>query len=389
MAQQHDADFQTFAMLRELGVSGELVDVERENSNGPVEPYDPNQIDVLTRTPTINLVLSRLKRGKIDLQPDFQRAAGIWNDDNQSRLIESMLLRIPLPAFYAAETQDDAWAIVDGIQRLTSIARFMAPELTPFQPLKLKGLNYLAFEGASFEDLPGHLQTRLEETEIVLHLIRLGTPDAAKFNIFARLNTGGLPLTTQELRHALIPGPARGILAELADSFEFLAATDGSVASSRMADREMVLRFIAFLLIDPKSYGEKDFDQFLRKSMQQINNLPDSEIDHIKLEFTRSMNAAQEIFGPYAFRKRYVAKSNRFPINKALFEALGVTLARRSPQQLKALITQREAVVSGFMALMSNDTRFEQSISMSTGDPARVRYRFTTLDGMLSNFDRR
>lgn len=114
----------------ELDSAGLSTGVEREVSGEEAirEPFDPEKIDVATRTPTVALLLSRIQRGALDLQPDFQRLAGIWTQQAQSRLIESMLLRLPLPTFYAAEADDARWVMVDGIQRLTAMARFIAPE---------------------------------------------------------------------------------------------------------------------------------------------------------------------------------------------------------------------------------------------------------------------
>lgn len=85
------------------------------------------------------------------------------------------------------------------------------------------------------------------------------------FNIFARINTGGRPLTRQELRHALIPGRARELLREMAQSESFQVATPGAVSPERMDDREMVLRFIAFHMTEPQRYVRQDFDEFLRE----------------------------------------------------------------------------------------------------------------------------
>jgi len=113
----------------ELDFSGRSVGVELEIPEQAIrEPFDPEKIDVTTRNPTVDLLLSRVRRDVLDLQPEFQRLAGIWTPQAQSRLIESMLLRIPLPTFYAAESVESAerWVIVDGIQRLTTIARFVA-----------------------------------------------------------------------------------------------------------------------------------------------------------------------------------------------------------------------------------------------------------------------
>lgn len=129
----------------ELDSAGRSVGVERESTvdDGIKEPFDPEKIDVATRNPTVDLLLARIKRGVLDLQPDFQRLAGIWTPRAQSRLIESMLLRIPLPTFYAAESADDTWVIVDGIQRLTTIARFVEPQSIGAKPLVLSDLEYL------------------------------------------------------------------------------------------------------------------------------------------------------------------------------------------------------------------------------------------------------
>lgn len=119
----------------EVDDEGRSTDVEREESGDFIhEPFDPAEIDVQTRNPTVQLLLSRLRRGALDLQPDFQRTAGIWSDVNQSRLIESLLLRIPLPTLYAAESGEESWAVVDGIQRLSAIARFVEPGIIGASP---------------------------------------------------------------------------------------------------------------------------------------------------------------------------------------------------------------------------------------------------------------
>src|SRR5262249_4455946 len=142
-------------------------------------------------------------------------------------------------------------------------------------PLKLRGLEYLRqYDGLRYSELPPALQTRIEETELIVHLIRAGTPEPVKFNIFARINTGGRPLTPQELRHASIPGMAGALLKELAGSSAFMDATLGSVSPKRMANREVVLRFLAFRLTPPEQYIRGDLDAFLRQAMRLINDLP-------------------------------------------------------------------------------------------------------------------
>lgn len=384
----------------EVGADGRGTDVELELPDPDADPdaedaadritapYDPSKIEIQTSNPTINLLMSRLSNGMIDLTPDFQRRAGIWSDEQQSRLIESLLLRIPIPSFYAAEledsdwSQDSSWAIVDGIQRLTAIARFIAPDALAevaginAGALRLRGLEYLKddFEGKGYDDLSGRLQIRLNETQVVMHVIRPGTPEAVKFNIFARLNTGGLPLTRQEIRHALIPGPARDLLSALTVG-PFQLATGGGVPSARMADREMVLRALAFRLAPPDSFKAQDFDQFLAHTMRQINRMPDEEWGVHFGDFLRAMTTAHEVFGEHAFRKLYPGQKRRSPVNKAIFESVTVNLAELTDAERSALVASREEVIAGFQMLML-DRDFERAVSVGTGDRAKVVTRF-------------
>ncbi len=372
----------------EVTADGRPTDIEREEAEDVVieqitSPFDPEHIDIDTRTTTVDLLLSRLRNEMIDLAPDFQRKAGIWTDGKQSRLIESLLLRIPIPSFYAAENKDGSWAIVDGIQRLTSIARFLEPQTVGADPLKLTGLEYLRnFDGAGFADLSGKLQIRLRETEVVVHVIRRGTPEPVMFNVFARINTGGEPLTRQEIRHALIPGRARTLLAELAETKEFRQATGYSVVGDRMADREMVLRFLAFRMTSPHAYRPGDFDAFLAEAMHQVNRLDSVEEDRLRSEFITAMIAAREIFGPHAFRKYRRNQQRKSPINKALFEAVAVNLASLDDADRETL--RQIDVIDAFAELME-DVEFERAVSVGTGDARKVRKRFDAVKELFED----
>ncbi|WP_413801414.1 DUF262 domain-containing protein [Streptomyces iranensis] len=342
-------------------------------------PFDPDRIEVQPRNTTVSLVLQRVRRGAIDLAPDFQRRSGIWTQTAQSRLIESLLLRIALPTLYAAEGEDDSWAVVDGVQRLTTIARFVDPDAVAAERLRLTNLEYLTqYNGFTFEELPGRLQTRILETELVILLIRRGTPEEAKFNIFARINTGGLPLSRQELRHALIPGQAREFLELLATSPAFGRATTHSVSPDRMSDREMCLRFLAFKMTPPKRYVTQNFDDFLRETMHRINQLTKRELKNLAVSFVHSMRASQLVFGPYAFRKQYKNSDRRSPVNKALFEAQAVNLSQLRVSEVQLLASRAERVKEKFADLM-DDPNFFDSISSGTGDADKVNYRFQSI----------
>ena len=109
-------------------ISADEEGVEPEETTGSDtinNPFDPTVIRVETKPITIDLLLNRIKHKEIDLAPDFQRQGGVWSEKAQSRLIESLLIRIPLPAFYMDATDENKWLVVDGLQRLTSLKRFV------------------------------------------------------------------------------------------------------------------------------------------------------------------------------------------------------------------------------------------------------------------------
>lgn len=167
-----------------------------DNASEIAQPFDPMELSISTKTTTVELVMSRLARQEIDLNPDFRRNAGIWDRTTRSRLIESLLLRIPLPLFHVAADSNDHWHVVDGIQRLCSMKSFVLDKT-----LKLHGLEYFTqFERFSYDDLPRRMQRRIDETELAFHVVDARTPDTVMFNVFKRLSTGGRLLTPQEIR---------------------------------------------------------------------------------------------------------------------------------------------------------------------------------------------
>lgn len=377
-------------ILHELDAEGRDagVEYERLGDDGEItNPFDPRLIDVTTEIRTLDTLMKRLQSQQIDLDPDFQRSRGIWTDQKKSLLIESLLLRIPLPTFYVAEIDgsndlgDDSWAVVDGIQRLSTVAQFVDPSVLDLPPLKLKGLEYLSGEeGKTFAQLSASLQLRILESQFTIQVIRRSTPELVKLNIFARINTGGVPLSAQELRHALTPGPAREVLRDLAASDVFQSAVDHSVSPTRMVDREMVLRFLAFRMTDPETYREQDFDNFLRSSMRDINSWPKVDRDRHTSDFHGAMRAARSVFNNDAFRKRYSHDQPRRPVSKALFEAVAVGFARVRDDYgeagIRRMVKAKDRVGELFIDLM-NERDFDRAISQGTGDPVRIRDRFS------------
>jgi len=375
--------------LDALGLDAGVEAEEVESEDQILEPFDPRLIDVTTETRTLDSLMKRLEIRQIDLDPDFQRSRGIWGAEKKSLLIESLLLRIPLPTFYVAEVEDDAelgedrWAVVDGIQRLSTIAEFVNPAAIGEVPFRLAGLEYLHKEkGKTFDELSPALRLRVLESQFTFQVIRKSTPEPVQLNIFARINTGGMPLSSQEMRHALTPGACRQILRDLARSDAFRSAVADSVSPSRMVDREMVLRFLAFRMYDPLEYRQPDFNEFLRNAMREINGWSGAEQSVRTSDFRCAMEVAEKVFGDDAFRKRYSKDHPRRPVSKALFEAVAVamaTVAEESGHPGVTRLTKRSAEVrKQFIALMS-DPGFDRSISQGTGDPIRVRHRFGAL----------
>jgi len=354
------------------------VDEEDTSSDGIVRPFDPNKIRVSKWTPTLDLVLKRIKRKEIDLAPDFQRKAGIWKDKAQSRLIESILIRIPLPAFYMDAINEDLMAVIDGIQRLTALDRFVNRG-----DLRLTGLEFLVDqETKSFSELPRSLQRRIEETQVDVNIIEKGTPVEAKLNLFKRINTGGLSLTAQEIRHAINPGQSRAFLKELAECSEFKEATGDALNSDRMDDRECVLRFVAFVLTPAENYPMTDFDPFLNQAMQSIDRISDEQRVGLANRFRRTMASAWRVLGKKAFRK-VMPNGRRGPINKALFEAWSVNLDGCSDEEMDVLEKRSEVLLGGFVHLLANVPEFDKALSQGTGDRNKVRLRFKTIHELI------
>lgn len=356
------------------------VEAEREDpEEGATEqPFDPSKIKVRTVNVVVDQIVSRITHGEIDLQPDFQRVRGIWDAQRRSRLIESLLLRIPIPVFYVAADHDEKWAVVDGVQRISTIHGYMAGEFA------LTRLEYRQeFDGKRYGELPRPMRRRISETQLVVNVIEPGTPPEVMFNIFSRINTGGMTLNGQEIRHALNPGPVREYLKALAESDEFLDATDRSIRPLRMADRECVLRFLAFYIEPWEQYAAGSLDRYLEKMMKTINGMAPTRLDALADDFRKAMRAAARIFGNDAFRKRYHSEDGRYQISLALFETWAVQLARCSPEQIDELVARHVNVRSRFMALLNEDSEFEKAISVSTGTPQRIRKRFTAIRDLV------
>ena len=358
---------------------GDGVDVEREDENQPIEhPFNPEKISIATKSPTVDLIVSRIQESEIDLEPDFQREQ-MWDNVRKSRLIESLLLRIPIPAFYVAADDEDHWKVVDGIQRLSAINSFMRNEFS------LRNLEYLKdLENKRYQDLPRAMQRRIKETELVVNVISPSTPVEVMFNVFLRINTGGVPLNPQEVRNALTPPNVRDYLKTLAHSDEFLRATEKSIRPNRMADRECILRFLAFYIEHWSHYSASNIDlnTYLTNAMKNIASIGQEERNRLAGDFKKAMDAGFRIFGRDTFRRK-TSGDSRSAVNKALLETWGVALANCSPEEIEMLVSKRDAIKNESTRLMSEDADFLAAISYSTGNQKRVAKRFSAVEHLV------
>ncbi len=346
------------------------------------KPFDPTKINIETKTPSLDTLIKRIKSKSVQLNTEsyFQRQDDLWDNVKQSRLIESILIRFPLPAFFFDATDDNNWLVVDGLQRLSSIRNFAV-----IKTLKLTNLEFLShLNGFKWDDLSEDLQRLIEESQVVIYKIMPGTPTDVKFNIFKRINTGGLILEPQEIRHALFQGKPAVFIAELGKNKDFIKATKGKVKTHRMLDRDFANRFLGFYLFGYDNYTP-DLDTYMSKAMAIIYDKTDAELNKIKEDFSESMKLSFAIFGDQAFRKVYNEKRRLPPINKALFDAISVQFALLNEEDREALKANGKRFKKALYDLLNTDEYFFTSVTSSTGDKNRVIHRHSSIEKLIKN----
>lgn len=355
------------------------VEVERfddPEAMPPIDrPWDPESIRVNTKSFSLRNVLDMIVDGDLELAPDFQRNR-VWKNVQKSSLIESILLQIPLPAFYFAQDNEGMLRVVDGLQRLSTVQDFVS------EPggFGLSGLEYLEnIKGKKFSELPAPWRRRIHNTQIVVHVIDPTTPTDVKYDIFKRINTGGSPLNHQEIRHCMSKDRSRNFLRRCTHLAEFDEVTNGKLRDHvRMNDREMVLRFCAFELLGQDAYAEKfrAMEPFLEEATTMLDDerrVPEGRLDELAERFQRSMSNAYEVFGTHAFRKWPLGVEHLGPINRPLFETWSVSLADHMVDDVRR---RGDRIKRAARALMSSDREYIDAITSSTGDPRKVAYRF-------------
>lgn len=360
-------------------------DDSEEGERDEPQPYDPHKINIRDNRWSISHMFELIdKWDQVDLSPDFQRGF-VWDYKRKSQLIESLMLRIPIPAFYLAETSEGKYQVVDGLQRLITITQFMKNEFS------LKYLEYLEDqEGRWFEDkgrkkgIERNYWRNILQTQITVNIIEAKSPAKVKFDVFRRINTGGKPLNNQEIRNCLSEKHTRDLIKSLAFSKDFRLATGGSVSSGRMQAQELVLRFIGFwhdrILQMPEWEYKGNMTEYLDGLIELLNQSRADRFSEIKAAFRNGMQNAYHLFGQYCFRKylpeHFEPGTRQQLINKSLFTTWSVVLSTLDVEMVK------KTVESGSFAhvladRLKRDSDYYNSVSYKTNDRVYVERGFT------------
>jgi len=349
-------------------------DVSPEDNQSPA--FDPRKIDITAEQNSLATIIAMIEDGAIDLNPEFQRKGNLWSETTMSRLIESILLQVPIPAFYfdASEgTNDEKWLVVDGLQRLWTLKQFVIDKSLVLNDLTL----LVNLNGKTFEELDKNLQRRMQRYQITTYLIKPNTPKIVRYDIFRRINTGGLVLTPQEIRHVLNQGKPAKYLEKLSEDERFKNIIQ--VSDKRMADRELILRYLTF---SNKRYTEykPPLIKFLDEGMDNLGKLDDQRLDQLEQNLWKALRTCQDLFGKDIFSKSIVG--NKHILNTALFDLWTVLIGPLSDREIERLMSNKNELIRDFKSLLN-----EGIISTATPGKKVVITRFQTIESLINKYD--
>lgn len=342
-------------------------------------PSGRRKIQTQSSDPEIESLHNKYKRGKLIVQPDFQRQF-VWDTTKASRLIESALLGIPIPVIYISEEKDNKEYVVDGQQRLTSFFSFMDGTFPDRSVFKLTGLKV-------FRELNGKLYSELnEETQDAIRYFKIRTiifnkesDTDLKFEIFERLNTGSVQLNDQELRNCMYRGTLNTLLKELSSDPDFIALLGLQRPDKRMKDIELVLRFSAFFHATYLNY-KPPMKNFLSAEAERYREISSADEQLLRAAFKNTCQIIRSMFGQHAF-KRFYRGTDSNPagnwepkkFNASLYDVLMYTF---SHQDKNVVYQHMDSIREGFIQLMTHNEEFINAIELSTSSLQAVTKRF-------------
>ena len=356
---------------------------------------DPSELDeddlevtltnaVVTATDwTTETILSQLKRGNIELAPRFQRREA-WTDSRKSAFIESLFMGLPIPQIVLAERQErrGSYIVVDGKQRLLSIRRFGVEGTDEeFAPLTLAGLKTRNnLNGESWTTMKGdpkfHEDISAYENQTIRTVVIRNWPDESfLYLVFLRLNTGGVPLSPQELRQALHPGPFTNFIDEHAlESTSIQRALGLSGPDFRMRDVEILLRFFAFAGLIQEYRG--NLKDFLDGTSQHFNGewgTRQLDIEDLARQCDHAIDTTFDVFVENAFR-RWVNGRFEGRFNRAVFDIMTYYFRDADIRTLAA--QHADQIIETFKNLCETDREFTDSMRVT---PKTTKATFTRL----------
>jgi hypothetical protein len=347
-----------------------------------LKPQDLSSLVVYSRDWTIETINNQITQKNIDLNPQFQRR-NAWNDDRRSKLIESLIAGLPVPEIVLAENPEKpkAFLVIDGKQRLLTIAGFIDPTIGYWKKSELKPLTLRPdLVGKTYDQIKndanyGDDYRRFLKADIRCTVIGNVKNKDVLYDIFYRLNTGSVPLSTQELRQVLHKGPFADFLIRSTNSVQPLHKVLGlSEPDARLRDAEILLRFISLLLFGDKYKG--NLKVFLDDAMEMATDdwgKYEPLVTAVSDKLNHAIEALNEAFGYHLIGRKYVGGQWEGRFNRVLFEVEAFYFRLLPPAKVKA---GKQKFIARFCKLCDENSEFRSSIEATTKTNERYETRF-------------
>lgn len=321
------------------------------------QPYDL-AIDAIVSQVKSNILFLR----PLSERPKFQRQY-VWSDTLASRLVESILLNVPIPPCYLSENEENELDVIDGQQRIYSLFRYVENQFS------LRELEALPeFNGLRFFELPNKEQRKIRTHTLRCIVVTNESHPEIKFDVFERLNTSTMPLNAQELRNCVSRGRLNELLAELSFGEGWLSIRGKRAPDKRLADEEMILRYFSFYIQGIEAY-RTPLKGWLNETARLGRKFSDARIDELRLRWETALSVALTWFSPKECFRRPGGRA----INRALFDLVMYTASKTSPQDA---VLKRVDFLQAYGEIISDDV-FDDLISRSVDHKKRTDLRFS------------
>lgn len=357
-----------------------IADEEQDDDEEVIQNYDLSRKIFVGKTDReISSLHGRYLRGKLLIQPNFQRRF-VWDIQKASRLIESVLLDVPLPIIYLSEEQDGRESVIDGQQRLTSFFSYIDGKLPDNRDFKLSGLRVLSeLEKKAFKDIGEDHQDKISSYAIPVVTFKKESDSELKFDVFERLNTGAVALNDQELRNCIYRGEYNELITLLSQNEDYRKNLSLKTTEKRMKDIEYVLRFASFFHTSFDRY-KSPMKRFMNRDMESYKDLNDDHKKELTDAFKQANSLVRTVFGDNAYKKYKKEDSGNDgtwepkAINSSIYDVIMYSFAVVIKE---SVVRNSDEIRDAFINLMASDSEFIDSIEKNTSSVQAVVKRFT------------